>query len=123
MTRKIIAVVAAILMWGIAWTGGNTALSAAFSEHYNDGGAPTSPGLLAAIIVFSAVLSLIAGFLCAKIVGRKPARVVMTLAIIQLAIGVLVQVGAWDLFPIWYHATFLILVIPMHVLGGHVGSP
>ena len=122
MVKKIIAVVAGVFAWGMLWVGGNAALSGAFPDQYNAEGAPTSAALLAGVIAFSAVLSVLAGFLCAKIASGKPGRVVLTLALVQLGIGVLVQVGAWDLFPVWYHAAFLVLVVPMHLLGGRVGS-
>ena len=35
----------------------------------------------------------------------------------MLAVGIGVQAGSWNLMPVWYHLTFLALLVPGALIG------
>lgn len=45
-------------------------------------------------------------------------RGVLMLVIVQLGLGIFAEVSYWNMTPVWYHLTFLVLVVPATVLGG-----
>ncbi len=34
----------------------------------------------------------------------------------------IVDAGAWNLMPVWYHLTFLTLIVPVVVIGGRLAG-
>lgn len=117
MGRTIGAVIAGVVLWGVVWNGGNAGLGAA--GVITVGEPITGVGILLGLIGFSAVLSGLAGYVTAAIDGGPDAmRAVKALAGVNLAIGIVVEIMYWDLMPAWYHVTFLVLVVPMTMLGG-----
>jgi hypothetical protein len=53
--------------------------------------------------------------------GNRPAYV---LSLLLLALFIPVHVGLWSKFPIWYHAFFLVTLVPATLLGSRLrGSP
>ena len=104
-------------MWGVLWNGGNAGLGAA--GVITIGEPITSVGVLLGLIAYSAVLSLLAGYTTAAVRGGPDAMgAVKALAVVNLAIGIVVEVMYWSLMPAWYHVIFLALVVPMTLVGG-----
>ena len=118
MIRSILSVIISIVVWGVLWVGGGTGAAATMPERFNDQGGTFDSTILGALIGYSLILSLLAGYLCATIARRKMMLHVTVLAIIQLLIGIMVQSGMWEAMPLWYHLSFLALVIPGHLAGG-----
>jgi len=117
MGKTIGAVVAGVVLWGVLWNGGHAALAAAgvFVMGESISHVPTLVGL----IVYSVLLSLLAGFVTATIKGAPDAMsAVKILAGVNLSIGILVEVLYWSLMPVWYHLIFLALVVPATLQGG-----
>lgn len=116
--RILLAVLAGAVVWAALWTGGTQAISSALSL------APDEPitgaGVLLGYIVYSVLLSILAGFVTARVAGTRPMAAVWTLAIIQLAIGIFVEISYWGLMPVWYHLVFLALLVPATVYGGRL---
>lgn len=119
--RHLIAVFVPIVLWGVLWVVGNLTLVLLAPEHYADDGTTTHAGLLAGTIALSVALSLLAGFVCIRLAPGHRMTSVLTLAGLQLLIGVMVQSRVWDLMPLWYHVAFLALVVPAHLAGGWLG--
>jgi len=115
MLRKILGVVAGYVAWTVIWLGGNAALAAASPESFDEQGATSSAGLLALLLVLSVVASLVAGRL-SVVVGRAP--VALWTGVLLLLTGIGVQIGYWELLPVWYHLSFLALLVPATLLGG-----
>lgn len=111
-----LAVVAGLVLWTVLWLGGNQGLTTLMPD-LASGEAINATGVLAFLIVYSAVLSVLSGMATAKLAPRSPVAHAGALAAILLAIGVAVQVSAWALFPVWYHIVFLGLIIPATLLG------
>lgn len=119
MGRTIGAVVVGVVLWGVLWNGGNAGLGAAGIIAVGEPieAAPVLLGLLA----YSAVLSVLAGWVTAAIRGApEPMGAVRALAGVNLAIGIVVEIMYWSLMPVWYHLVFLGLVVPMTLLGGRM---
>lgn len=119
--KSVLAVVAGVVLWGVLWVGGTQGLMAARPE-LQPGEPITGAAVLAGLIGYSVVLSIMAGWVAARLAPKAPVGHATTLAVIQLAIGVAVQASAWTLFPVWYHVIFLGLVVPATVYGGKLGA-
>lgn len=120
MLRSILSVVVGVVVWGALWVSANLGLASGLPGSFDENGITTAPGLLLAFLVISAVLSVLAGWLCATIANHSLMKHVTVLALIQLSIGIFVQAGVWELMPVWYHLIFLSLVVPMHLAGGRM---
>ena len=46
--------------------------------------------------------------------------VVLVTAVLLLLTGIAVQSTMWHLMPLWYHATFLVLIVPVCLLAGRL---
>lgn len=119
MGRTIGAVVAGVVLWGLLWNALNMGL---MSAGLVTAGEPiTGTGLLLGLIVYSAVLSVAAGWVAAAIKGDPGAMAaVKALAATNLLIGIATEAMYWSLMPVWYHVVFLALVVPMTLYGGRL---
>jgi len=69
-------------------------------------------------LVLSVVCSVLAGRINAALAGSQSKGAVMTMAGLLLITGIAVQAGVWSLMPVWYHSTFLVLLVPVCLIGG-----
>jgi hypothetical protein len=118
--RTVGAVLAGAVVWALLWVGGTSALramlpdvlSAARVEHV---------GVLAALVVYSVGLSLLAGYTTARLsVTGAAMRNTAWLAGVQFVLGVIAETAAWQATPVWYHVVFLALLVPATLLGGRL---
>jgi len=70
------------------------------------------------LLVYSIIISIVAGYVTALIAKRKVIAHTIALGILQIAVGIFFQSKSWSLLPIWYHLSFLTLLLPCNVLGG-----
>lgn len=115
--KRVFAVLAGLVAWTILWISANQGLLAALPEHVQVGEPIRHVGVLLFLIVYSAILSVLAGWITAR-VGERAMEPVWALALVLLAFGIFFQATSWSLFPLWYHLIFLGLVVPMTVVGG-----
>lgn len=114
--RAGLAVVAGAVVWATLWLTGTRIVT---SVGGLDPNAPlTVPGILVGYILYSVVLSLLAGWVAALVRGESPMTAVWVLAGIQLAMGIAAEASYWALTPVWYHVVFLALIVPATVYGG-----
>lgn len=118
--RLVMAVLAGVVVWGLLWNVGTVALQQAFPESMAAGEPVSHPGILGALIAYSVVLSGVAGYVTAVLARERARTAVWSLAAVNLAIGVAVEIAYWELMPLWYHLLFLALVVPATVLGGRL---
>ena len=69
----------------------------------------------------SILISIMAGYLAAVIAGEN-SKAPLWLGVLLLLFGLMIQLMAWSYLPLWYHLIFLLLLIPMSVLGGRLRS-
>lgn len=81
----------------------------------------TLPMLIARLTI-SAVTLLVAARLTTLIAPRATVATVI-LGVVLLAAFVPIHIGVWDRFPVWYHLTFLLTLVPLCVVGGRLGFP
>lgn len=122
MLKSLMAVLLPVVAWGVLWVGGNALGGQLMAGSVSADGIPQGTGLLLGFVVYSVLLSLFAGWMCARIAPARKTRHVTVLAIVQLLIGIAVQSGVWNQMPVWYHLLFLALVVPAHLIGGRLGS-
>ena len=120
MGRSIAAVTAGFLLWTVLWLGFGAVVQAALPTVVVPGQPVTSTGVLLAYLVYSMVISVVAGYVCAAVKGLRPMKPVWILALILVAVGLAVEVAGWALTPVWYHLVFLTLLVPATVWGGGV---
>jgi len=118
MLRSVLAVLAGFVTWTILWLISNQLLMISARDQFHDDGTTDHAGLLLVILVASVVLSTVAGWLTAKIARTSPIGHALALGALLLAIGVVVQWQYWHVMPLWYHLSFLTLLLPASVLGG-----
>lgn len=121
--RKVAAVIVGFVVWSALWVGGNQALISAMPEHYAEDGSTSNTGVLLGVLGLSVVLSILAGYLTAMVGKASVARLALVLGVVLLAVGLPVQLGYWDVMPIWYHLSFLALLIPACLVGARLRGP
>ena len=128
MVRIILGIIVGFAVWSIIWIGSD-ALMASFSPTWwkaqkdamelavvNGDKYQTDTAITIADLVRSIIASIMAGFLAAVVAGENR-RSPLILGVILLAVGIFVQWHLWNVYPIWFHPIFLILLIPATVLG------
>ncbi|MCG8456449.1 MAG: hypothetical protein MI919_09215, partial [Holophagales bacterium] len=117
LSRCIGDVFAGMVGWAVLWLGTNAALAAALPGSFREDGSTDSVGILLLILVASVVFSVAAGYLTALVARQKPVAHGLALGIVQLLIGIAVQMQYWQVMPLWYHLIFLTLLLPGNVAG------
>jgi hypothetical protein len=120
--RAAIGVIVGFALWSVLWLGGNVGLALLYPqevEAFSAGKPISTTGYFASALVLSVVCSFGAGRLNAAIAGRGSKRAVMIMAVLLLVTGAFIQGSAWSLMPAWYHLSFLGLLLPMCLAGGH----
>ncbi len=120
MGRSVAAIAVAWLLWSALWIGFNQAAQAAFPTMFDPTRRLVLVGPLTALIAWSAVCSVAAGYVCAWVKRSTPMATVWALAFIQLVVGIGFEVSYWSLLPAWYHLVFLALLVPATVWGGRL---
>ncbi len=76
----------------------------------------TLPMMLARLSI-GALATLAAGWVTAAI-ARRPMLVRLTPGLILLVGFIPQHIALWNNFPVWYHLTFLLSLVPLTYLGG-----
>jgi hypothetical protein len=118
MLRSVLAVLAGFATWTVLWLISNQLLMISARDQFHDDGTTDHAGLLAVILIASVVISIAAGWLTAKIAPTNPFGHALALGALLLAVGVGVQWQYWHVMPLWYHLSFLALLLPASILGG-----
>ncbi len=118
MLRIILGVVAGFIVWSMLWVGADAVIRAIWTSYDESAKAMNfQTSMLFVPLILSAIVSVISGFIAA-LIARENAKSPLILGIILLIVGLLVQLSVWNQIPLWYHLAFLILLIPMTILGG-----
>ena len=128
MVRIILAVIAGFIAWSILWVGSDEIFSA-ISPEWGKSSAEfqaavenktpyaLSSAVLITLLIKSFIVSIISGYITAWI-ARENFKSTIGLGVLLLAFGIFIQSGAWSYMPLWYHIPFLLMLIPMTILGG-----
>ena len=115
--RTVVAIIAAVVTWFFVATVLNLALRA-WWPHYHE--AETAFNFTFAMklarVVLGAISSLGAGFV-ATLIGRVRMIAPTLTGVVLLALFIPGHYRIWDKFPVWYHLTFLVSLLPLALLG------
>jgi hypothetical protein len=113
MLRRVLAVIAAPIVWGVIMFPGNLLLLSLFP------GSETTPttGYLLAALLGAAIYSIVAGMATAAIAGARPMLYGTWGSVMLVVVGIVVQWQYRDALPLWYHLSFLALLIPACIAG------
>ena len=123
MARAILGVVAGLLAFVAVAAVAGIIMRGAWPDYARvaDAMTFTLPMMLARLSI-GAVATVVAGSVAAVIAGRS--------TLVRLAPGVLLlllfipqHITLWEKFPVWYHLTFLLSLVPLTYLGGTRVSP
>ena len=117
MWRTVGSIVAGLISWAIVITLLNFGLRAAIPNyHAAEATLQFSMAMKIGRLTEAAVASIVAGAVVGWIEPtRRWASAIVGLIILGMFVPV--HVGLWSRFPVWYHLTFLVPIIPLVVLG------
>ena len=117
MGRSILSVFAGMVSWSVLWISTNAVLAALFPDIIVPEQYVGHLGMLLTFLIASVAYSIAAGYVTGMVATRDHLKHGLALGIAQLAIGISFQSMYWDLMPVWYHLTFLVLLIPGNLAG------
>jgi hypothetical protein len=122
MVKMTLSVVAGLLVWVLLITVCGAIMRAAWPQYAAVAEAMTFtlPMLFARLAISTASLLAAAGVTAVVAAGATPSTII--LGSVLLVAFVPIHIGLWDKFPVWYHLTFLLSLIPLSVLGGRLGA-
>lgn len=118
--KQALAVVAGYVLWSMLWLGLNQVLLILGVLTPSTTEPLTSATPLLLLLVGSVLLSLVSGYVAARIAGSAWALCVIVLGVMLLLTGIFVEIQVWYRIPLWYHVSFLVLLIPMTFLGARM---
>ena len=123
MKRTVLGIIAGVAAWLVAATLLNLILRATLpGYHAAETTLVFTLGMKLARLAESALACLAAGYTAAW-VAQGNLNAPRVVGIVLLALFLPMHVGLWSRFPVWYHLTFLISLLPLTVLGGHLRRP
>lgn len=120
MIRSIISVISGSALWTVLWLGYNAALKKIGILSFDGTTRFDAAVPLCLLIAGSVVFSVVAGFVTTAFSRSNGLLHAWILAFLQLAFGIVAEVQYWHLLPFWYHALFLLLLVPATLLGGYL---
>ena len=129
MLRIILGIIAGFIVWSILWVGVDAVLTALSPDWYGKyiselhkaaaAGQPFSAktGMSFMALILSCICSIAAGY-AAVWIAKESAKTPLILGVLLLITGLAVEIAFWKYLQIWYHFLFLILLIPMTIVGG-----
>lgn len=130
MLRIVLGVVAGFLVWSMLWVGSDAILSLLSPGWYgrslteldqaarNQTPYTADSTLLVLALIRSVLCSITAGFVAA-LIARENTKSTVGLGVLLLLFGIFIQSVYWNYVPLWYHIPFLLLLVPMTILGGN----
>jgi len=118
MTRAVLAVVAGLVAWIAVVAVAGLIMRSSWPAYARvaDAMTFTLPMMLARLSI-GALATLAAGWVTAAIAPR-PMLVRLMPGLILLAAFIPQHIALWNNFPVWYHLTFLLSLVPLTYLGG-----
>jgi len=122
MAKKILGVVAGLAVWIVVVTAAGAIMRLSWPAYARvaDDMIFTVP-MLAARLSIGALATLAAGLVTTVIAPRSVLARLMPGVLLLIAF-IPVHVSLWDKFPVWYHLTFLLSLVPLTYLGGTIAA-
>jgi hypothetical protein len=118
--KQVFAVATGFILWSVLWLGLNQLLLVLGVMPATTSQPIADPKPLVLLLVGSVLISLLSGYVTSRNSGMEWALPAGALGMLLLATGVFVQLKLWYLIPLWYHLLFLLLLMPMTILGARM---
>jgi hypothetical protein len=127
--RIILGVIVGFIVWSVIWLGSNfflvwispgwwgRSLAGMDAAVQTKTAFTVDTAILVIALCRSFICSLISGYIAA-LIARGNTKSTLALGILLFVFGCLVQWYYLDVAPIWYSILFLLLLIPLTILGG-----
>jgi hypothetical protein len=121
MGKGILGVVAGLVAWMVVVSVAGLVLRAAWPEYVSAAGAMmfTLPMKVARLSI-GALATLATGWVAA-LITRSTVAVLIAGALL-VVVFIPEHIELWDKFPIWYHMTFLLSLVPLTYVGGRIAA-
>ena len=118
LAKAVIGVVAGLAVWMAVVAVAGLIMRSSWPAYARvaDAMTFTLPMMLARLSI-GALATLAAGWVTAAI-ARRPMLVRLTPGLILLVGFIPQHIALWNNFPVWYHLTFLLSLVPLTYLGG-----
>jgi hypothetical protein len=118
MARKVLGVVVGLAVWVSVVTLAGLVMRETWPAYASVAEAMTFtlPMMIARLTV-GALATLAMGF-ATSVVSRRSLIATLTAAALLLLVFIPEHIRLWDKFPVWYHLTFLLSLVPLAYLGG-----
>jgi hypothetical protein len=117
MGRSVLAVLSGAILWSLLWISTINAIAAAAPEFIVTGRYIGHVGVLLTFLAASVVYSVAAGYVTGSVAKTRAVQHAVVLGVLQMVLGIGFQVQSWELMPVWYHLSFLALLLPGNVYG------
>ena len=120
MARVILGIVAGVIVWMASATAVGLILREAWPQYAAVAAAMafTLPMMFARLAI-GALATLLAGWVT-SVITRRSTVARLTTGVLLLAVFIPQHVQLWHKFPVWYHLTFLLSLLPLSYLGGSI---
>jgi hypothetical protein len=120
MSRKIFGVVAGLVVWVTIVIVAGTIMRLSWPDYARVEIAMTFtlPMLIARLAI--SALATVATGLVAVIIARQSKLVQLMPGVLLLVAFIPVHITLWQKFPVWYHLTFLLSLVPLTYVGGTI---
>jgi hypothetical protein len=120
MARKALGVIAGLVVWIAVTTVAGVIMRAAWPAYASVADAMTfTLPMMVARLSIGAVATVAAGWVAATI-ARRSSLATLLPGVVLLAGFIPQHITLWEKFPVWYHLTFLLSLIPLALLGGKI---
>jgi hypothetical protein len=118
MARKALSVIAGLVVWIAVTTVAGVIIRAGWPAYASVADAMTfTLPMMIARLGIGAVATVAAGWLAATI-SRRSKLATLLPGVVLLAGFIPQHIRLWEKFPVWYHLTFLLSLVPLAFLGG-----
>ncbi len=132
MGKIILGVVVGFIIWSVLWVGSDAVFGlispdwGKTSADFQAAAANKTPFMLESwilivLLVKSFIVSIISGYLTA-LIARENLKSTFGLGVLLVIFGIFIQSSVWNYMPLWYHIPFLLMLIPMTMLGGKLNK-
>ena len=118
MVRGTIGVVVGLAVWVGVVTAAGLVMRASWPAYARVADAMTfTLAMMIARLVIGAAATLAMG-LAVSVVSRRSPVATLAAGVLLLLAFIPQHISLWDKFPLWYHLTFLLSLVPLAYLGG-----
>ena len=120
MVRNTFAVIVGFVVWALLFISSKALLIGGAPNSLSTSSSLLEPGMLVFFILLSVIFSVIAGLITARLAHMQPIIPTLILGLTLLTASFVKQIQFWDLLPVWYHLSSLLLLIPSVFTGARL---